>query len=468
MGGQNFLHLGVKFQSTKVGSLPLSQGDGDYPLPLCFTLKTLSMQVFLRFWALGAFALFLAACQNAAGPAAAAEADAAGLVLPAGFQARVFADSLGHGRHMATRANGDLYLRLGTPEGGLSLVALRDSNGDGQADQRLYFGEYPGGTGIAIQEDYLYFSTNEAVYRQKLEDEDLLPSGPVERILLLPSQAQHAAKPLAFDGQGNMYVTIGAPSNACQDPDRSAGTPGQDPCPLLDSSGGIWRFSASVAEQRLADGQRYATGIRHAVGISWNEELDRLYAMQHGRDQLHEFWPALYSEKESAEMPAEEFLAIEEGDDFGWPYCYYDWKRKQKILGPEYGGNADSIGRCGEAKRPLMGFPGHWAPNALLFYQGQNFPVSYRGGAFIAFHGSWNRAPFPQQGYRVVFVPFSGQEPLSGYNSFATGFAGEGDQPQSPGSADYRPCGLALSPEGFLYVVDSKQGRIWQIFYSEG
>ncbi len=388
------------------------------------------------------------------------------LQLPEGFRAEVYADSLGYGRHMASRENGDLYLRLSEPKNAFSIVALRDADSNGSPDQIKYFEELNGGTGIKVHNGYLYFSTNTQVFRRRFKGAELVPSGDRELILTLAEQNQHAAKPIAFDAQDNMYITIGAPSNACQDPDRKPGVAGQDPCPLLETSGGIWRFSASRLNQTFEDGERFATGIRHSVGITYNHKQEKLYAMQHGRDQLHEFWPEYYSKKESAELPAEEFLRVEKNSDFGWPYCYYDHKRKVKLLNPEYGGNTDSTGRCSSKDYPLMGFPGHWAPNALEFYHGDQFPISFKGGAFIAFHGSWNRAPFPQQGYRVIFVPFSGNDPISGYQSFATGFAGS-DAINFPGDAKYRPCGLAVSKDGSLMISDSRAGRIWRISYSK-
>jgi len=387
------------------------------------------------------------------------------ITLPEGFTATVFADAPGPGRHVAVRQNGDVYLRLSKAQNGQSLVALRDTNQDGVADVQEYFGGSETGTGVQIQAGYLYFSTNSKVFRKKFKGNELVPSGDAELILTLPEQNQHAAKPLAFDQAGNMYVTIGAPSNSCQQPDRQQGVPGQDPCPLLETSGGIWQFSASALSQTFEDGQRYATGIRHAVGITWNSQANALYAMQHGRDQLHDHWPEHFTAKQSAELPAEEFFKVEEGDDFGWPYCYYDWQKNRKLLNPEYGGDGDSIGRCARVKRPLMGFPGHWAPNAVTFYHGDQFPVRYKGGAFIAFHGSWNRAPFPQQGYKVVFVPFSGNEPMTGFDNFADQFAGEGGDFVSPSDAEYRPCGLAVGPDGSLYISDSVEGRIWKVSY---
>ncbi len=391
--------------------------------------------------------------------------EAGSISVPDGFEVILVADNLGNARHLCVDAAGDVYVNLGREKNQKGLVALRDSNTDGIADQIKYFGS-GGGTAVLIHDGYLYHSTKTQVFRQALNADDLEPSGTPERILTLPRQFQHGSKALAFDGKGNMYVVIGAPSNACQLPARTAGVAGQDPCPLLETSGGIWQFSASQENQTFKDGTRYASGIRNAVGVDWNEDLDRLYAMQHGRDQLHQFWPEIYSEAQSSELPSEEMLEIQPGDNFGWPYCYYDHQKSEKLLAPEYGGDGSKVERCSQYEKPIIAFPGHWAPNSLKFYQGANFPSRFKNGAFIAFHGSWNRAPFPQEGYKVVFVPFSDGKPTGNYEDFATDFAADGDQIDSPGEAEYRPCGLAFGPDGSLYVCDSSKGRVWRIIYT--
>lgn len=392
--------------------------------------------------------------------------DNGGLTLPDGFKASVVADSLGSARHITVDEDGDLYVVLRSAHEGNGMVALRDEDNDGRADQTRYFGEVTG-TGIQIHEGYLYVSSDTSVIRYTLNEDELLPSSPPEVIVSgFPKQNQHAAKSFTFDHEGQLYVNVGAPSNACQEQMRTQGSPGVEPCPQLQRQGGIWRFDAhSAGQTQVEDGQRYATGIRNAVALDWNGAVQQLYLVQHGRDQLHSLWPDHYSVEENAAQPAEEFFRVNEGDNFGWPYAYYDWKKEQKMLSPEYGGDGKITTEEGKYKDPILAFPGHWAPNDLLFYSGNHFPGEYKGGAFITFHGSWNRAPEPQEGYKVVFVPFSGEDPAGdGYEDFATGFPGTPD-PQ-PGSARHRPMGLAQGPDGSLYISDSQQGKIWRIMHT--
>lgn len=396
-----------------------------------------------------------------------ADSDNGSITLSNGFGAYVVADTVGKARHIAVRNNGDIYVKLRDTESGGGILALRDTNGDGRADTKKYFGEY-GGTGIDIYEDHLYYSSDSVIYRVALADNELVPSTEpevvVEGFLI---QNQHAVKPFTFDGAGNMYVNVGAPSNACQEQLRTPKSPGQDPCPQLERQAGIWKFSATELNQTQEEhGERYATGIRNAVALDWNREVNSLYALQHGRDQLNSLWPEYYDSLQSAELPAEEFLKVNEGADFGWPFCYFDPQKNQKILAPEYGGNGEETGRCAGKEDPIMAFPAHWAPNDLIFYNGNMFPEKYRSGAFIAFHGSWNRAPLPQKGYNIAFVPFGEDGMPSGdFERFADEFAGSGGEINSPGDADFRPTGLAVGADGSLYITDDQKGRIWRVFY---
>jgi glucose/arabinose dehydrogenase len=388
-----------------------------------------------------------------------------GLTLPEGFSSTIFADDLGKARHITAHDNGNIYINLESLKDGKGLVALRDTDQDGKADEIEYFGDVAG-TGIGMYEDYLYYSSNSAIYRFVLTGQDLVPRGEPELMIGgLLDERQHAAKTFTFDEEGNIYVNIGAPANACMEQGRTKGSPGMDPCPLLENSGGVWRFQANVPNQdQMEDGHRYSTGIRNAVAIDYNPNSNHVYVVQHGRDQLHQFFPELYTREESAELPAEEFFILEDGADFGWPYCYYDQIKDKKVLAPEYGGDGEEVGRCGQTNDPIMAFPGHWGPNALLFYTGNMFPERYKNGAFIAFHGSWNRAP-EQKGYFVAFVPFDGERPSGDFEIFADGFAGT-ENIESPADADYRATGLAEGPDGALYITDDNVGRVWRITYS--
>ncbi len=395
-----------------------------------------------------------------------ADTDNGGLTLPDGFSALVVAHEIGRGRHIDVNDNGDIYVSLAQHDENKGIACLRDTTGDGRADVVKYTGEHTG-TGIKLHKGYLYFGADTAVVRYPLQTGELLPESNWEMIARgFPQERQHEAKPMEFDNQGNMYVTVGAPANACMEQMRTKGSPGMDPCPILEYAGGIWKFKDDVLNQdQLADGERYATGIRHAVANSWNSEVNELYVVQHGRDQLHQFFPELYDTKQNAELPAEEFFLVTEGSDFGWPYCYYDQFQQKKVLAPEYGGDGELVERCENKTDPIMAFPGHIGPNDLLFYSGEMFPEKYRNGAFIAFHGSWNRAPEPQSGYFVVFVPFEGAYPSGDWEIFADGFAGT-ETINSTRDAVYRPCGLSQGPDGSLYVVDSNKGKIWRIIYS--
>lgn len=395
-----------------------------------------------------------------------------GLLLPDGFDAVVVVDSIGPARHLAVRENGDIYamLKRSYPDG--TVVALRDTTGDGRADIVRKFGalENEGGwyTGAEIRGDYLYVSTSLRIYRYQLTPGRLVPEAPPDTVLLDDHEHgvhEHISKPMAFDEAGHLYVPFGAPTNACQEPKRTPGVPGQDPCPDLDAHGGIWRFEAGAINQTQADGDEFASGIRSAVAIDWNPVDDNLYVVVHGRDNLHRLWPNTFTRWENAMLPAEEFIRVTEGAHFGWPYCYYDQLQGQKVLAPEYGGDGDTVGRCSQFDDPLIGFPGHFAPNDLLFYRGDHFPERYANGAFIALHGSTIRNPYPQAGYFVAFVPFADGAPAGAWEVFANGFAGV-DPIVNTSDAKHRPGGLAMGPEGALYITEDNRGTIWRVTFT--
>ena len=396
------------------------------------------------------------------------------LFLPGGFGALVVTEGVGPSRHIAVKNNGDIYVKLRTANGRNGNVALRDTNNDGKADITEKFGDYPNdgkfGTAMRINDGYLYFSSELVIYRQRLDPYELIPKGKPEIVLVDPYPIRwHNAKSLAFDKEGSMYVTFSAPTNACEDWDTKSNSystenvQGEYPCEQLDILGGIWKFNKNKLGQSLSDGERYATGIRSVVGISWNNFDNSLYGVNHGRDYLHNRAPQYYSEWDNAVLPAEEFMKIEYGDDYGWPYTYYDHFKNKRLLAPEYGG--DGIKEGIGYSEPIMGLPAHWAPNDLLFYTGDQFPERYKNGAFIAFHGSTNRVPYPQAGYVVGFIPFSNGKPSGELEIFADGFTGK-DILVDMEEAKYRPMGLAQGSDGSIYISESKKGKIWRVLFT--
>lgn len=391
----------------------------------------------------------------------------AGLQIPAGFQASVAVESLGRNRHIAVAPNGDLFVKLERLKNKCGIFQLRKDPATGKFNTVDSFGNYTG-TGIAVKSGFLYASSDEAVYRYKLDASGKVvnPSSPDVLVKGLWDRRQHASKSIALDNAGKLYVNIGAPSNACQVKDRTVGSPGMDPCPILDSAGGIWQFDAAAMNQSYHNGVRYATGLRNVVGLDWNQQINELFVMQHGRDQLSQLYPGQYNDQQSAELPAEEFFMATKGSDFGWPYCYYDPAQRKKVLAPEFGGDGVKQERCAGKGQPVVAFPAHWGPNAVLFYTGSQFPKKYRNGAFIAFHGSWNRAPMRQAGYCVAFVPFENGKPSGAYEIFADGFT-QKEYIMNTGEAKWRPCGLSQTPDGSLLISDSREGRIWEIRWKD-
>ncbi len=391
------------------------------------------------------------------------DANNAGLKLPAGFGALKVADNLGSARHIAITPQGDIFVKLGDLKDGKGIYWLHDSNKDGKADKMLGFGDY-GGTGMYLKGNYLYASSNTEVVRYKLANDYSVDTTGEKIITGLLDRGEHESKSIVLDKDDNIYVNVGAYSNSCQEQDRQEGSMGKKPCPILDSAGGIWQFKADKENQTYGDAIHYATGLRNVVGLDWNTQTNTLFVMQHGRDQLADNFPTYFNVKQSAELPAECMYELHKGSNCGWPYIYYDEFQHKKMLAPEYGGDGKKTG--GEdAQNPIVAFPGHMAPDGLLFYTGNMFPEKYKNGAFIAFHGSWNRAPEPQKGYFVAFVPFKDGKPSGDWEIFADGFSGK-TTVTSPSQAVHRPCGLAQGPDGSLYVSDDAKGTIYRIIYT--
>ncbi|HTJ02460.1 MAG TPA: c-type cytochrome [Methylovirgula sp.] len=399
-----------------------------------------------------------------------------GINLPPGFCATIFADNIGHVRHMVVSPDNVLYVnnwirdfRFKPPLHGGLLVALKDSKGTGKADVIMRFGLTQqdgslGGSGIAFYNRAIYAEQDDKIIRFALKPGEIAPTSQPETVVSgLPVTGDHPMHTFIISAAGQIFVDVGSPSDACQEDNRKAGSPGKDHCPELETGGGTWRYDANQTDQHFSAARRYATGIRNGEGFAFDAD-GQLYVTQHGRDLLSQNWPQFYKAGEGVELPAEVIFKAEQGGDYGWPYCYFDPFQKKQVLGPEYGGDGGhKVGVCAEKKSPVAFFPAHLAPNDLLIYSSKAFPTAYRGGMFIAFHGSYNRAPAPQQGYEVVFQPFAHGRTTGDYVVFANNFAGP---IMEPGRAEHRPTGLATGPDGALYISDDVKGRIWRVTYS--
>ncbi|HEX7619208.1 MAG TPA: sorbosone dehydrogenase, partial [Verrucomicrobiae bacterium] len=318
------------------------------------------------------FAAWVFCVAPALGALPAPDPDDGGITLPPGFRALVYADNLVVGkragrtpenlRGLAVAPNGDVYAK------GLhgQIWALRDTNGYGRADVIQEFGPGVGGTHIMFHDGYLYHSSSTAVYRFKYIPGELVPSSPLEVIVHdLPQSGGHDQKAFAFDENGHMIVEVGSPYNDYSQPDRQFGAKGFSPeevAKFQETYGGFWQFDANKTNQTQADSARFATGIRHSLALVWQPVSKNFFMCMMGRDQLNTVDPADYDALDNAERISEEFHLLKQGVNLGWPYAYWDPFKKARMLSPEYGGDNRKRDDNPAFDKPIIAFPGHWAP----------------------------------------------------------------------------------------------------------
>ncbi|MGI9330199.1 MAG: PQQ-dependent sugar dehydrogenase [Gammaproteobacteria bacterium] len=338
------------------------------------------------------------------------------LTAPAGFQVEVLIDNLPNARSMAWGDEGTLF--IGTRSGG-KVFAVKGAMSDSPQTFVIADGlKVP--NGVAVRDGTLYVAETQRILTfPDIESRLDNPGEPEVLVDDLPYKTPlHAWKYLAFGPDGRLYVPVGAPCNACQEPGFAM----------------IMSMLPDGTDRRIE-----AEGVRNSVGFDWHPMTGELWFTDNGRDMLGDDLPACELNRMTAQA-----------QDFGFPYCHGG-----DVQDPEFG----SLGQCEDAQAPVLQLDPHSAPLGMLFYNGEMFPERYRGQIFLAEHGSWNRSKAAgKTGYRVALVSLDGDKAKS-YDSFLTGFL-EADEVVG------RPVDLIMAPDGSLLVSDDKRGLVLRVSYS--
>lgn len=324
------------------------------------------------------------------------------LTLPQGFDASVFAEGLNNPRFIEVGPDGTLFV---AERGADRVVALPDADGDGRADEVVEVGTgYGRAQDLAFTEGGTLLVAGEST----IWEVTLQGGREAERRALvegLPSGGFHATKSVAVLPDGRVLVSIGSSCNVCIEEDERR---------------------ASV--QVLEDGELrpFVVGLRNAVGVWVDPATGQPWATNMGRDMLGDH------------QPPETLYRLEDGTDAGWPRCHAG-----TLPDPEFGTDA---GACDGVLQPAATLPAHVAPLGL---------VGWRDHLVVALHGSWNSSV--KVGYALWWLPWD-DGPAGEPEPFATGFLPEGAE-----DALGRPVGLAVGPDGALYVSDDKAGFVYRI-----
>jgi glucose/arabinose dehydrogenase len=337
--------------------------------------------------------------------------------VPAGFRINIFAEDFDEPRWLTTAPNGDIF--LADTHGG-KIYILRDPQHTGGAQQRVVWAtglDQP--FGIVFHDDYVYVGDTNAVLRFK-NDANLpkhLKDG--EKLMDLP-RGGHSTRALVFTADGkHLFVSVGSASN-------------------IDIESDTRRAAITICDPDGKNARLYATGLRNPVGIALEPTTGQLYASVNERDGLGD------------DLPPDYFTSVKDGGFYGWPYSYIGDNVDPRVA-PQ---KPDLVAR---AIIPDVLLGAHRAPLQFAFYTGNQFPASYRGGVFIAEHGSWNRST--RAGYQVAFVPFKDGKPSGDPQPFMTGLIPD----PTKGNVNGRPVGVAVAPDGALLVSDDGARLVYRI-----
>jgi glucose/arabinose dehydrogenase len=345
--------------------------------------------------------------------------DDARLIVPAGFRIQIWADGIGDPRNMVLAPNGDVLV---ADSAGGKVIVLRDTNGDALPDKRWEFAdELNQPFGLAFRGNHLYVGNTDAIVRFDYRAGQTEAEGEPVRITPLPSGG-HSTRNVVFNRDGSkMYVATGSASNAG------------------DETGEPLRAAITEYNPDGTGRRTFASGLRNPIGLAWKNGA--LWTVVNERDGLGD------------DLVPDFATEVRDGAFYGWPFSYIgqhvDPRRKDE--------HPELVAR---AIPPSLLLEAHSAPITLAFYDGTMFPERYRGGAFVALHGSWNRSV--RSGYKVVHIPFHGSQPAGGYDDFVTGWAPDPARDRVWG----RPAGLLVLRDGSLLISDDGAGMIWRVTHS--
>jgi glucose/arabinose dehydrogenase len=369
----------------------------------------------MRAWLSVLLPLFLLSCTHAE------KLDLNRLTLPPGFHIAVFAEAP-HARQMAFSPGGVLLV---TDLSDGTVLAFPDPRHTGHAERTVtVLRDLNAPHGIAFHNGKLYVAEINAIRRYDW-DESRLHAGNGLKIAEIPgSGGGHSTRTLLF-AKGKMYVAVGSSCNVCVEDDKRRAA--------------VTEFNDDGSGQRL-----FATGLRNAVGLTFNPKTNTIWATDNGRDWLGD------------DLPPEEVNDLgPAGGNFGWPYCYGN-----RV--PDLSQSKDYD--CSKTIAPKAEMPAHSAPLGLLFYDGKMFPAEYQGSLFVTFHGSWNRSR--PTGYKVVRIKFNDQgEPQGPPQDFISGWLRPGETKKGVWMG--RPVGLVVGPEGALYVSDDAAGVVYRVTWEK-
>ncbi|MGH9676188.1 MAG: PQQ-dependent sugar dehydrogenase, partial [Candidatus Acidiferrum sp.] len=322
--------------------------------------------------------------------------------VPQGFQVNIFATGFKNPRWLTVAPNGDIFL---ADSGSGEIIILRDPHNTGGAQEReVFVNGMRRPFGIAFHDEYVYVGNTNALLRFRYDPKTSKRLGEAERLMDLPAGG-HFTRSLAFSTDGkHLFIGVGSDSN-------------------IDTGEEPRRAAVTVCDPDGKNARLFATGLRNPVGLAIEPKTGEVWTSVNERDELGD------------ELPPDYFTSLKDGGFYGWPYSYI-------------GGNVDPRVKpqkpelVAKAIIPDVLLGAHVAPLQFAFYTGKQFPESYRGGAFVAEHGSWNRAT--RSGYQIAFVAFKDGQPSADPVPFMTGLVPD---PYSS-NVNGRPVGVAVAPDG--------------------